>query len=248
MDYLHQIREQKPLIHHLTNFVTIADCAQITRSVGALPVMAHAQEEVEEMVQLASALVLNIGTLTPEFVEAQITAAQAANKKGIPVVLDIVGCGATKLRTQAVQDILRRCEVTCIKGNAAEISVLAGANAVVRGVEAESAAENLEELMHQLAAAYQAVIIATGEVDIIVSEKDIRNNKTGHAIMGEVVGTGCMAGSVLGAFLAVAEPKHYLEAAIEAMLFYGKAGEKAGKSAKGALDFKSRFFDAIQND
>lgn len=243
--YLKKIHEQKPLIHHLTNFVTIADCAQVTRLVGALPVMAHAPEEVEDMANIASALVLNIGTLTKDFVAAQILAAKKANEKKIPVVLDIVGCGATRMRTEAVQDILGNAKIDCIKGNKAEISVLAGAAAEVRGVEGMSSADNLEELMRQIAAVYGCIVVATGAVDIITDGKRLIHNETGHELMGKIVGTGCMAASLLGCFLAVSKPKEYFDAAAKALEYFGKAGEKAAGHSSDPMSFKICFLDEI---
>jgi hydroxyethylthiazole kinase len=131
------LREKKPLVHHITNVVTVNDCANITLAIGALPVMAHALEEVEEMVSAADALVLNIGTLTNEQVEAMIKAGKAANRFKVPVILDPVGAGATKLRTQSSKKILEEVKISVIKGNSAEISILAGKGGKIRGVESQ---------------------------------------------------------------------------------------------------------------
>ena len=132
---LEKIRKQKPLVHHITNWVTIYDCAHATRCIGALPVMAHAKEEVEQMTGIAQALVLNIGTLTPELVEAMILAGKQANRNSIPVVLDAVGAGATDLRTDKAMEIMDAVHVDVIKGNAGEIATVAGGSAEVKGVE-----------------------------------------------------------------------------------------------------------------
>jgi len=245
MDYVEQIRSKKPLIHHLTNWVTIYDCAQMTRSVGALPVMAHAPEEVEDMVKLASALVLNIGTLTSDFVAAQILAAKGANQKGIPVVLDIVGCGATPFRTEKTKEILDKVKVDIIKGNKGEISALAGVSAEVRGVESIVSADNIDEVSRDLSANFGATIVATGEVDYISDSSETKECAAGHKLMGEVVGTGCMAASVLGCFAAVAEGANYLESSFRALDFYGKAAERAAEGCGGPMDFKLRFFDEV---
>src|SRR3989338_2507989 len=112
-----KVRIGKPLVHHITNWVTIYDCANMTRAFGALPVMAHAREEAAEMAAIASALVLNIGTLTPELVDSMIIAGRSANKKGIPVVLDAVGVGATKLRDNEALRLLKEIKINIIKGN-----------------------------------------------------------------------------------------------------------------------------------
>ena len=137
-EILDKVRQEKPLVHHITNWVTIYDCANITRAIGALPVMAHAKEEVEQMASISGALVLNIGTLTVDLVEAMILAGKKANEKKIPVVLDAVGVGATKLRDDKALEIMEKIHVDIIKGNSSEIGRLAGAKSETKGVEAIS--------------------------------------------------------------------------------------------------------------
>ena len=134
-EILKKIKQEKPLIHHITNWVTIYDCANIVRAVGALPVMAHAKEEAADMVRIASALVLNIGTLTNELIEAMKIAGKAANEKGIPIVLDAVGVGATKLRDDKAFELLNELNINIIKGNSSEIAKLAGEDVATKGVE-----------------------------------------------------------------------------------------------------------------
>ncbi len=238
---LTEIKTKKPLIHHITNWVTIYDCANITRAFGALPVMAHAIEEVEEMTGIASALVLNIGTLTPEVVDSMIVAGKAANKKGIPVVLDAVGVGATKLRTDSALRIINEVHVDVIKGNSAEVGVLAGAEAEVRGVEAMSLRGNPVEIAKSLAKKTKSVVAMTGKKDIITDGKKTYLCDNGDAMMGSIVGTGCMAASVIGAFCAV--EKDYAKAAASALACFGIAGELAAKKAKGPGTFKEQFYD-----
>src|SRR5438309_11064030 len=148
---LGELRERRPLVHQITNYVVMNETANATLAVGALPVMAHAREEVEEMVGLASALVLNIGTLSPAWVEAMVLAGKAANARGIPVVLDPVGAGATTYRTETAKRILDEVEVTVVRGNQGEIATLVGAQAEVRGVE--SMATGLEPPALSLGAA-----------------------------------------------------------------------------------------------
>ena len=131
-----RIKQKKPLVHHITNWVTIYDCANITRTIGALPVMAHAVEESGDMVSIASALVLNIGTLTPKLIESMVCAGKVANQLEIPIVLDAVGAGATKLRTDSAHRLMSEVKIDIIKGNSAEIGTLAGVDAEVKGVEA----------------------------------------------------------------------------------------------------------------
>src|SRR5947209_11146788 len=132
---LREVRERKPLVHQITNYVVMNETANATLALGALPVMAHAREEVEEMVAIAGALVLNIGTLSPHWVEAMLLAGRAANERGVPVVLDPVGAGATTYRTETAKRILDEVEVAVLRGNAGEVATLVGIDAEVRGVE-----------------------------------------------------------------------------------------------------------------
>src|SRR5919205_871018 len=146
---LRAMRERKPLVHQITNYVVMNETANVTLALGALPVMAHAREEVEEMTALAGALVLNIGTLSPHWVDAMVAAGRAANERGIPVVLDPVGVGATTYRTDTARRILDEVEVTVLRGNAGEVATLVGADAEVRGVESIAAGLEPEELARE---------------------------------------------------------------------------------------------------
>lgn len=240
---LEDLRTRKPLVHHITNWVTISECASITRSLGALPVMAHAAEEVEEMVAISGALVLNIGTLTPELVDSMVRAGKQANKLGKPVILDAVGAGATKLRTESARRLLDSVKVTVIKGNAGEIATLAGARAEVRGVESVSVEGDAAAHAKALARAEGCAVVITAPVDVITDGKRTFLVRNGHARMGEVVGTGCMAASVIAAFCAV--EKDAAVAAACAMAAYGISGEMAARDAKGPGSMKQNMFDCI---
>jgi hydroxyethylthiazole kinase len=240
---LTEVRARKPLVHHITNWVTISDCASVTRAVGALPVMAHAAEEVEEMVGIASALVLNIGTLTPELVESMIKAGRKANEKGIPVVLDAVGAGATRLRTESTRRIMEAVKLAVIKGNAGEIATVAGAQAEVRGVESVSFVGNAADHARALAKSSGCTVAVTGAVDIVTDCRRTFFVKNGHPRMGEVVGTGCMSASVVAAFCAV--EKDAALAAACALSVYGIAGEIAARDAKGPGSMKQNLLDAV---
>jgi len=242
---LENVRDKKPLVHHLTNWVTIYDCASVTRTVGALPVMAHAPEEVAQMAGISSALVLNIGTLTKDFIDAMIIAGRAANKKGIPIVLDAVGAGATDLRTEESRKLLRELGINIVKGNAGEVGVLAGVEAEVKGVESISVGGEPKEIAASLAKAAGATVVITGKEDIISDSEKNYIVKNGHELMGKVVGTGCMAASVIGSFAAV--EKDRAKAAASALACFGIAGEIAAKDAKGPGTFKEAFFDALYN-
>src|SRR5881392_4218557 len=162
---LQRLRERKPLVHQITNYVVMNETANATLALGALPVMAHAREEVEEMVGLAGALVLNIGTLSPHWVEAMIAAGKAANAAGIPVVLDPVGAGATRYRTDTTKRILAEVDVTVLRGNQGEVATLVGVDAEVRGVESIAAGDDAGELARLAGRNLGLVASVTGAVD-----------------------------------------------------------------------------------
>jgi len=244
-ELLKKIKEQKPLIHHITNWVTIYDCANIVRAIGALPVMAHAKEEAGDMAKIASALVLNIGTLTSELIESMIIAGKAANEKGIPIVLDAVGVGATKFRNDKALELLNEIKVDIIKGNASEIAKLAGEHVQTKGVESTKVEANLVEVSKKLAKERNAIVVITGSEDIITNGKDIYICKNGHEMMGSIVGTGCMATSVIASFVAV--EKDYVKAAAYALVVFGIAGELAARNSVGPGSFKEHFYDELYN-
>ncbi len=240
---LQTIARKKPLIHHLTNWVTINDCAQITRHWGCLPVMAHAIEEVEEMVSISSALVLNIGTLTTEFIDAMALAGRKANARGIPVVLDVVGAGATRFRTEQARRLLDEVHIDFLKGNAGEIATMAGVEAEVRGVESISVGEEPAAVARRLASQLHTVVVITGAEDIVSDGQRTWGLAYGHELMGRVVGTGCMSSSTVGCFASVRGKS--LGAAAEALAAYGWAGGRAAAKAAGPGDFVPCFFNEI---
>ncbi|MBI2542202.1 hydroxyethylthiazole kinase [Candidatus Woesearchaeota archaeon] len=240
-----KVRSSKPLVHHITNWVTIYDCANMTRAFGALPVMAHAKEESGEMASIASSLVLNIGTLTPELVDSMIMAGKSANKKNIPVILDAVGVGATKLRDNEALRILKEIKVDIIKGNSSEIARLAGMDVTTRGVESTNVEADLVEVANGLANKKNSTVVITGKQDIVTDGKKVYLINNGHAMMGSIVGTGCMAASIIGAFAGV--EKDYAKAAAYALASFGIAGELAAKKSKGPGTFKEIFYDEAYN-
>ncbi len=240
-----KVRSNKPLVHHITNWVTIYDCANMTRAFGALPVMAHAKEESGDMAAIASALVLNIGTLTPELIDSMIIAGKSANRKGIPVVLDAVGVGATKLRDDEAFRLLKEIKIDIIKGNASEIAKLAGENVTTKGVESTKVEADLIEVAKKLASKCNSTVVITGKEDIVTNGKKVYLVSNGHAMMGCIVGTGCMAASIIGAFAGV--EKDYPKAAAYALASYGIAGELAASKSKGPGTFKENFYDEAYN-
>lgn len=242
-DRIEKVRALRPLIHHITNVVTVTDCANITLSCGAAPVMAHASEEVTDMAHLASALVLNIGTLDTAQVERMIQAGKAANKKGIPIILDPVGAGATPFRTQVAQKLLEQLHISYLKGNAGEIATLTGMEAEVRGVDSGTVKADLRLLAIQAAQKWNTLVVVTGEKDVISDGRKWAVVSNGDPLMATITGTGCMSASVLASFAAVAEEP--LTAATSAMVSYGVAAEQAASSARGPASFRTGLFDAL---
>jgi len=243
---LRAIRERKPLVHQITNYVVMNETANATLVLGALPVMAHAREEVEEMVGLAGALVINIGTLSPHWIEAMLAAGKAAGAKGIPVVLDPVGAGATRYRTETAKRILDEVDVAVLRGNAGEVATLVGVDAEVRGVESMAAGSDPGELARAAARALGVVASVTGPVDHVSDGERVLRVANGDALLGTVSGTGCMSSAITGAFLA-AKPDAPLEAAAEALAAFGVAGEDAAREAKGPGTFHAALYDALYN-
>ena len=238
---LRKIGEGKPLVHHLTNYVTANLVANTTLSVGALPIMAHSREEVEEMVGLASALVVNIGTLDPAFVEAVLLAGKRANERGIPVVLDPVGAGATSLRTRTAERLLSELAIAAVCGNAGEIATLAGLAAEVRGVE--SIGGDARRAASEAARSLGVTVVATGETDYVSDGGSTWAVSNGHPLMGRVVGTGCASTAVTGCFAAVGGGG--VETVTHALAYFGRAGEVAAGGAEGGGTFEPRFLDAL---
>lgn len=240
---LERVRAQSPLVHHITNWVTISDCAQIAKTLGASPVMAHAADEVAEMAALASAVVLNIGTLTGRTVASMKQAARAARRKPIPVVLDVCGAGATALRNRMTADLLETGAISIIKGNASEIAAVAGAQATTKGVDSGTVTGDLEALARDLARAQKACVVVTGAVDIVTDGARLLHVGNGHPMMAAVVGTGCMAATVIGTFAAVESDP--VEAACAGLAVYEIAAEIAAEGAKGPMAFKAALFDTL---
>ena len=241
---LRTLRDGKPLIHQITNYVVMNETANATLALGALPVMAHAREEVEEMVRLAGALVINIGTLSPHWVEAMLSAGKAANDAGVPVVLDPVGAGATSYRTDTARRILGEIGVAVLRGNAGEVATLVGVEAEVRGVESIAATGDPAELSRAAARQLGVVASVTGPVDHVSDGNRAIGVANGHELLSSVSGTGCMSTAITGCFLA-AKPDEPLEAAAEALAAFGVAAEDAAREANGPGSFHVNLYDAL---
>ena len=243
---LRVLRERKPLVHQITNYVVMNETANVTLALGALPVMAHAPEEVEEMASVAGALVLNIGTLSSQWIEAMLLAGRAANAAGVPIVLDPVGAGATRFRTETANRILAEVDVAVVRGNPAEVAILAGRKAEIRGVESISAAGETTELARVAATELACVASVTGAIDHVSDGQRVVAVANGHQLLGTVSGTGCMSTAVTACFLAVRRDDP-LEAAAEALAAFGVAGEDAADDARGPGSFHVALYDALYN-
>ena len=243
-DSLRRLRDAKPLVHQITNYVVMNETANATLALGALPVMAHARDEVEEMVELAGALVINIGTLSPHWVEAMLLAGRAATERGVPVVLDPVGAGATRYRTETAKRILDEVDVTVLRGNAGEVATLVGVDAEVRGVESIGAGGDPADLAQEAARALGVVASVTGPTDHVSDGERTVAIANGDPMLAAITGTGCMSSAITGCFLAVNRDRP-LDGAAEALVAFGVAGEDAAREAKGPGSFHVALYDAL---
>ncbi|MBU4556847.1 MAG: hydroxyethylthiazole kinase [Actinobacteria bacterium] len=242
-EHLSAIREARPLIHNITNFVVMNETANAILALGALPVMAHAPEEVEEFARMAGAVVLNIGTLWPDLVDSMVLAGRAANEVGVPVVLDPVGAGATALRNDATRRILGEVDVALVRGNAAEVAFLAGESAEIRGVESMGIGGEIAAVAQAFARQQGCAVAVTGAVDYVADAERIFTVANGHPLMGRITGSGCMSSTMCASFLAVASD--HAAAAAEALAAFGVAGEVAAARSEGPGSFHAALYDAL---
>ncbi|MFP4460557.1 MAG: hydroxyethylthiazole kinase [Candidatus Zixiibacteriota bacterium] len=239
------LRENAPLVHNITNFVVMGSTANILLALGASPVMAHSADEVADMASIASALVLNIGTLQASWVDSMLIAAEAANKKGIPVILDPVGAGATRYRTDTVKRILKELKIDVLRGNASEIMAVMQSGVKTKGVESSiSLSKDIHEAARDFAKAKQIIVAISGERDFITDGKTDYIVENGHPIMTKVTGLGCGLSSVVGAFCGVSEVNR-LKAVASAFGIYGLAGDMAVRKSILPGSFYIAFLDML---
>ena len=237
------LREKKPLIHNITNYVVMNYTANALLAMGASPVMAHAQNEVEDMVAFAGALVLNIGTLTDDWISSMIKAGKKASQLDTPIVLDPVGSGATPLRTNSAKNIIHQTKIKVIRGNASEILSLRDENSKTKGVDSIHTVDEAAEAARNLADELHTTLAITGPVDLITDGTRVLRVSNGHPLMGYVTGTGCTATATIGAFLAVDDDP--LSATATALAFFGLAGEVAAETASAPGTFMIQMLDAL---
>ncbi len=237
------IRKASPVVHNITNYVVMNSTANALLAIGASPVMAHAVEEIADMVNIARALVINIGTLSREWVNAMFKAADEAVKRGIPVILDPVGAGATGYRTETAREFLKTVRPAIVRGNASEIMALIEDKAKTKGVDSTDASHDAVAAGRGINEAYGVTVCISGETDYIVGRDRIVKIGNGHPMMTKVTGMGCAATALCGAFAAV--NPDFAKAAAHAMAVMGIAGEIAAEKAAGPGSLQVRFLDAL---
>jgi len=238
-----RVREECPMIHHITNSVVTNFTANITLAMGAAPVMAPSIAESAEMAGYAGALLLNIGTIDPDILESMLAAGKAANGKGIPIVLDPVGAGATKLRTDAVNTLLSELKISVVRGNPGEILSLAGTSGEVRGVDSLATGEGRDSVFMAFAKRTGIVTAVSGKTDFITDGTDWIKILNGHPMMASITGTGCGATTAVACYAASAKP--LLESVASAIACYNIAGELAVENSRGPGSFVPEFIDQL---
>jgi hydroxyethylthiazole kinase len=239
------IRRLSPVVHNITNYVVMNSTANALLAIGASPVMAHALEEMDEMAGIASALVINIGTLSREWIKAMFRAAEKANARSIPIILDPVGAGATSLRTETASELIKVFSPSIIRGNASEIMSVFASRGRTKGVDSTEASHDAVSAGREISETYGSVVCISGETDYIIESGQIIKVRNGHQMMTRVTGLGCTATALCGAFAAVNENR--AQAAAHAMAVMGIAGEIAVEHASGPGTLQVRFLDALFN-
>jgi hydroxyethylthiazole kinase len=242
------VKKKSPLVHQITNYVTVNDCANVTLAIGGSPVMADDLAEAAEMAALAQALVLNIGTLNARTIAAMLAAGKTARNRGIPVILDPVGIGATKLRTDTVKTIIEEVRPTVIRGNMSEIKCLAGFDVEIKGVDSIADERQGALVARTLAKRLKCIIAITGKQDFVSDGTRTTLIDNGHELLSKVTGTGCMTSALVGAYCGAMQD--WYVGTIAGILTMGLAGEIAKHSlvpGDGIGMFKVRLFDAVYN-
>lgn len=241
------VQRHRPLVHQITNYVTVNDCANATLAIGGSPVMAHSIHEAGDMASLSQALLLNIGTPDENAAAAMLQAGKAANRKGIPVLLDPVGAGATAFRKELCERLLRSIRIDILRGNQAEIRALLQMPSDTRGVDSLDDQDDFGELAACAAKKFRCITAVTGRIDCLSNGKQIIRIANGHPLLQKITGTGCMC-SALCATCAGACPENLLEAAATGVAISGLAGEEAAKRmlpGEGTGSFHLRLIDAF---
>jgi hydroxyethylthiazole kinase len=238
-----KIKKEKPLVLNLTNDVTMDFIANGLLSLGALPIMSKATQEMEDLLQLVKAVVINLGTLNASFIGLCTQACQIANQYNVPIILDPVGAGASRYRTETALQFIRDYSIAIIRGNASEVMALAGAAGGTQGVDSTMESTQAIASAQNLAKNYCTTIAISGKIDVVVDEKEIAKFERGSPLMPLITGTGCLLSAVVGAFHAV--EKNRFTAASAAILYYGMCGEMAAADVAGPGSFRVAFLDTL---
>ncbi len=241
---LERIRSCGPLIHNITNYVVMNSTANALLAAGASPVMAHAEQEVEDMVNIAAALVINIGTLSEQWTKSMFMATRRASCRKIPIVFDPVGAGATPYRTRTARQLIEMIAPTVIRANASETMALIAADGQTKGVDSTAAPASALAAARALNEQFGSVVCVSGAQDHVVDGKKMVIIGNGDAMMSRVTGLGCTASALCGAFAAVGEGD-FLAATAYAMAVMGIAGEIAASRAAGPGSMQVFFLDAL---
>lgn len=242
---LDRVKARSPLVVQVTNFVSASFQAEVTLAIGAHPMMPVSEEEIEEIVSKADSLLINIGTIDEGRIRSILKAVRCAKAKGIPAVLDPVGCGVSSLRRELVFRLLDEGKFQIVKGNYGEISSIYGLSGLAKGVDSmpiESFKIKLENIAKELALKYNCVFVLTGEENVVSGAKNVFIVKGGEKIMAKVSGLGCALGSVMASFLTILEP---LNAARFALELFSEVSRRAYSKGRGPGSFKGRFLDEL---
>lgn len=240
---LEEMRRQAPLVHNITNYVAMNIAANVLLAAGASPAMLHAEAEVSEFAAIAGALTVNIGTLSPHWIDGMKAAARAANAAQRPWVLDPVAHYATGLRRATTSELMAL-SPAIVRGNASEIIALAGAESQGRGVDSRDPVAAAEASARKLALAHETIVAVTGATDFVTDGRKAFRIEGGSPLMPKVTALGCSLTCLIGAFAAV-YPRDRLEATVAALALFAVAGEEAGRQAEGPGSFGWRFLDAL---
>ena len=252
--YLENVRKTAPLVHNITNYVTVNDCANILLACGGSPIMADDVKEVEEITALCAGLNINIGTLNERTIPAMFLAGGRANELGRPALLDPVGAGASELRTDTALDLLEEVRFSVVRGNISEIITLAYGSGTTKGVDADeedqlnaSNRDSVIRFAREFAEEHETVVAITGATDVISDGRRVCLIHNGHPMMSRITGTGCMLSAMTTAYLA-ANPYDPFEAVCAAVCAMGLAGELAHKRLSpldGNASYRNYIIDAI---
>ncbi|WP_105614616.1 hydroxyethylthiazole kinase [Vallitalea okinawensis] len=249
------LREKTPLVHNITNYVTVNDCANMVLATGGAPLMADDAKEVEEIVAISSALYLNIGTLNTRTVESMLLAGKKANALGKPIVLDPVGVGASTLRNETAGRLLEHFKIAVIKGNSSEIRALYNNAKTTSGVDVQEEDMITDDTLNssitfakKAALKFGSIVVITGSLDIITDGKKVALCRNGHTLMARITGTGCMLGSMIATYCG-GQPDEVFESTVHAIVHMSFAGEKAAAKVlereEGTGHFRMYLIDEV---